>query len=208
MTTSPNKIEASLSNLAHLMGIPLKQGWKTRLAEWFEVELRVLSKWLERNKIPEYRIEQAEKGGYPRAKWYIAPITEPTKPSGLYLEATDDRGIPAPDSRPPLCTRTDFNQFQGIATFDRPDSAYLKDVKEILASNETGIIAALKANIVQFREMVRDRQEREVEKKEWQKDKDRIKKLENQVDQLTKQLNIEKNADDLLHNPTDNAENE
>ena len=126
---------------------------------------------------------------------------ETAKAKAPYLPATDDTGAPGPDSRPPLYTRPGFNKFQGTATADRPDSAYLKDVEEIMASKESGIIAALRANIVQFREMVRDRQE-------MQKDKNRIKKLENDVEQLSRQLNIEKNAGNSSPNAGSTAENE
>lgn len=81
----------------------------------------------------------------------------------------------------------------------------LKDTVWILSSGETPTITALELNVSQFaekiKERIRDREEREENKKI-------IRKLEKQVDQLTKQLKIEKNAGDSSPNPGSTAENE
>jgi len=177
----------SLAQLAVLRKIPLKKGWVQELANWIGVEPNSVSTWSHRAPgIPEKQIKNIEARGYPRKKWYIEEeigeeftlgdqvAAEVTRggvivPEDTYKPAPEDIGIPGPDSRPPLYTMPGLNKFQGITTFDRRDKDYLDDVKQIMNSKETGIIAALKANIVQFREMVQDRQEMKELKEEVQR---------------------------------------
>lgn len=101
--------------------------------------------------------------------------------SAAYNQTPEEIGVPKShgrDSRPHLYSIPELDQFQVTAVIDRPNDDYINDVRETLESGEKGVIYALKANIVQFKEMVRDRK--------------RIKELESEVEQLTRQLKAEK----------------
>jgi hypothetical protein len=70
-TSTKKNVLESLQNLAHLIGIELKRGWRTRLADWLGVKLRLTSNWISRYNIPEKEIIKIEKRGFPREKWLI-----------------------------------------------------------------------------------------------------------------------------------------
>ena len=192
-----NSAKISFERLAQLFNIAIEFGWQKILAEKLKISQNDISNWIYRKKIPENRLSEIEKESFPIRKWYIEQLPDP--------EQNEQIGAPPVDAQ--LSTGAmpyaslGLQPIRGAPNIDRPDSAYLEDVKEVLKSKETGIITALKANIVQFREMVHDRQERE-------KDQERLKKMERQINTLTKQLSLEKNAGDSLNNPADNAGNE
>ena len=71
MTPLSNMTEKRLHSLAIFLGYPDKRGWKTRLSEWFGVELRVISKWIERDSIPEKQLLFARANKAPAEKWWI-----------------------------------------------------------------------------------------------------------------------------------------
>lgn len=189
MQTFAKKNELALSKLAQLLDIPLKTGWKTRLSEWFDIDLSLLSNWIKRG-IPKYRIKEVQKKGYPIEQWYNVP--EP------YREPEENIGTPqnyGRESRPQEYTEpTNVKWVPRILVGPpHPDQEYIDAVKEILDSGEKGTINALKSNITQFQEQVRD--------------KKRMRDLENQVKLLTKQLSDEKNGGDSpKDDPSDNAD--
>ena len=197
MRSIANITEQRFVNLAQLFDIPIKKGWKKVLAKKIRLSETAIPNWINRNNIPEKRLAGIEKESFSKDKWYIVPL----------FDSEQNEQIGAPHVNAQLSTGAmpyaslGLQPIRGAPNIDRPDSAYLEDVKEVLKSKEKGIITALKANIVQFREMVHDRQERE-------KDQERLKKMERQINTLTKQLSLEKNAGDSLNNPADNAGNE
>ncbi|MBW2342480.1 MAG: hypothetical protein JRF53_00445 [Deltaproteobacteria bacterium] len=183
-----NKTEIAFMQLAQLFDITIEKGWKTTLAEKIGIKRILISTWINRDRISKNGLKHIEKAYFSKDKWLTT-----VKP---FPEAPYDTGLPGPDSRPHLYTLPTGQEFavKAVIERDRPDSEYIDAVKEILSSGERATIEALKSNITQFFEQVRD--------------KTRLKKLEKQVDQLTKQLNTEKNADDLLHEPENPAEGE
>ena len=73
MTTLSNETEIALSQLAEELGIPVEWGWKSRLAERLGVKLRVISKWINRNKIPGYFAEKVKSEGIAPENWPLLP---------------------------------------------------------------------------------------------------------------------------------------
>lgn len=138
-----------------------------------------------------------EEESFPRKKWYNVPEPYPEPPESIGVPPHDYLRSPGAMSYSAL----ELSNINRVTAIDRPLSAYLEDVKEIFESEETNIIAALSSNIVQFREMVRDRKEREIDRKN-------MIKMQKQIQKLTQQLKVEKNENDSSNNPGDNAENE
>jgi len=66
-----NKIEKSLIQLAKLLGIPIKLGWKTELSKWIGIKRVLLATWIHRDNIPKKRLAEIENKGYPPEKWMI-----------------------------------------------------------------------------------------------------------------------------------------
>jgi len=186
-----NSVKNSFGKLAQLLDIAIEDGWIKILAKKVEISQNDISNWIYRKKIPENRLPGIEEKSFPREKWYSVP-----KP---YPEPEENIGIPknqGRDSRPPLYTEPTGVKFVPQALFGppHPEQVYIDAVVEIFDSGERGTIEALKSNITQFQEQVRDKQ--------------RMQDLEKQVAQLTKQLKVEKNGNDSSNNPGDNAENE
>lgn len=101
-----------------------------------------------------------------------------------YQHPPEHIGIPKTsgrDSRPQLYTEPTAGKFKPKLLYGPPDpnQAYIDAVKEIFDSEERGTIEALKSNITQFQEQVRD--------------KKLLKELQNQVKLLTNQHDTEKN---------------
>ena len=59
----------SLQNLAQILDIPLKQGWKSSIAKFFDVPPSQVSQWLRRGNIPEEKRKRAVKKGYGLDSW-------------------------------------------------------------------------------------------------------------------------------------------
>jgi len=192
-----NKTADSFRELAQLLDIPIKDGWITGLAKKLEMSRGSIYSWINRDKISKKGLVKIENKGYPREQWHIQPIPYPETPETIGIPKTDNQRSPGAMSY----AAPDLGGTQRITVVDRPDSAYLADVEEVLKSNETGVVAALKANIVQFREIVRERKQREEDKK-------RIQVLENQVNQLAFERKTERNIDTALPSFMGNAENE
>jgi len=68
-TKSTNTTEKRLSSLAVKVGIELKRGWRTSLAEWLNLSLSRLSKWIERDHIPKDILIEIERRGYNKTEW-------------------------------------------------------------------------------------------------------------------------------------------
>ena len=60
--------EKSLQNLAVLLGIEIKYGWKSKLASWLDVDSAIFANWLKRG-LPKKVIQSIEEKGYPLYKW-------------------------------------------------------------------------------------------------------------------------------------------
>lgn len=175
------KNELALSELAKLVGIPLKTGWKTRLSEWFDIDLSLLSNWITRG-IPKYRIKEVRKKGYPVEQWYNIP--EP------YRESEENMGIPknnGRDSRSQEYTEPKNVTFVPKALFGppHPDQEFIDAVVEILDSGEKSTINALKSNIKEFHEKIIERQAAKREKEQFEF---RQQKLEKELESVKKSI--------------------
>lgn len=142
MTTSPNNVEQSLSNLAELLSIPLKRGWKTRVSEWFRIELKVLSKWLERGDIPKYRIKEVVKKGYPKKKWYVPPEALSESETGT----TTTKKMLSISNKVAASEKT---------THKPEHKEYFESLKEILESDDEETKHAIISNLKAFVRTVR-----------------------------------------------------
>lgn len=184
MPTPKKNIEAALQKLAELQGILLETGWKKAIAEFFNVPQHYVSKWITRG-IPKPRKEFAIKMGYPLEKWYLtAPAYEPVEEKMLpqedtrnpssspsysitpdYLNAHKPTGgiMKIKPQLAPLVNRLESvinqeDEINGIIqVIDRGDGDTLKSVVEILNSGESGTIMALKMNVSEFSQKVRER---------------------------------------------------
>ncbi len=119
-----NKIEKSLKNLARLVGINVKYGWKTELAKWYGIESNRLSTWIKRNRIPKAHLIKIAEKGYPENHWHLTEDDHHTP------EATPD---------------TDLETSAQPESADDLEAYYQKLVSDIMASGQTSIIAAIGA---------------------------------------------------------------
>jgi len=78
-----NKIENSLSQLAKLLGIPIKLGWKTELSKWIGIKRVLLATWIYRNDIPKKRLTEITNKGYPPEMWMIHEDEKKTPANNL-----------------------------------------------------------------------------------------------------------------------------
>jgi hypothetical protein len=71
MTYTKKNVEQALMQLAQLMDIDLESFWKKEISEFFGVPQSLVSKWIDRGRIPKPRQEYANKMGYPIHQWYL-----------------------------------------------------------------------------------------------------------------------------------------
>lgn len=93
MLKSTKKIEGDLLSLAKLLGYQHKQGWKSRLSDWLNVDIRVLSNWIVRNKIPKRALLEIEKRGYPQSLWIDLENTPPASKSQPESTISPKKGL-------------------------------------------------------------------------------------------------------------------
>ena len=179
-----NNSEKSLSQLADLLEIEIKRGWKQKLANWFGVPLNLQSRWIGRNAIPKKQIKNIEARGYPREKWYIEEEIQEGLALGDQASAEVMRGgviVPEdPCKHDPGCIlprlvadrKPDGRQL--IPLHEAEITEYMETVREILSSNDVGTREALKANIRVFADHI--------------KTKDKVEDLEREVRQLKKSI--------------------
>ena len=81
---------ASLQNLAKLLGIPPKRGWKLAISNFFGVSQSLRAQWVDRGNIPDEWREFAVNKGYPLDKWFREEIKYPDIPA-IGSEGADTR---------------------------------------------------------------------------------------------------------------------
>ncbi len=153
MQTFTNKTENSLANLAQLFDIPVKHGWKKKLAKALEINFVLLSTWLNRDTIPKKRLEIIRKQGYSLRSWLVteAPPTEKTPAPAYDLPPTV---LPIRDRGRGLVAGWSPDEVKAPAPQTDSNGWYYNAVREILASNEFAVAEALKANVIQFHELL------------------------------------------------------
>jgi hypothetical protein len=72
MTNTPKNISASLENLAKLLKVQVIRGYRKKLATFLEVDPKLLSKYVERNNIPEKYLNISARKGFPPEKWIVS----------------------------------------------------------------------------------------------------------------------------------------
>lgn len=132
MTGLPKKNRESLKNLAILLKIPIKYGWKTALGQAMGVDQATISKWISRG-ISKDGIETAEDMGFPTDLWLV-----PIKP---YMETIGYTGIPKTDLSP--------GSENTISIPEPPDqfAIAVSALKEIFDSGDPVLIATAHGNI-------------------------------------------------------------
>ena len=156
-----NKTEKSLENLARLLKIPIKYGWKLNLAKKLEYKRIILSTWINRDNIPKKQLSKIEEKGYPAKYWHnITP----------YKGTPEIMGVPdhpdAPDSDHGSYGVPDLNGYRVTKIISPSDEKFIIMLSEVLGSEEKGTIEALKANIRQFHEQVKEKKRLKVLERE------------------------------------------
>ena len=160
-----NKTEKSLENLARLLNVTIKFGWKQILADELGFKRNLLSTWINRDTIPKKQLAKIEEKGFPAKYWHdVTP----------YKQTAEIMGVPehpdAPDSDPGSYGVPDLNGYRVTRVISPSDEKFIKMLTEVLISEEKGTIEALKSNIRQFHEQV--------------KEKKRLKVLEREIKEL------------------------
>jgi len=244
MTLPKKNVEQAFMQLAVLQSIQLESGWKLEIAKFFNVNQNYVSKWISRGRVPKKRQEYAIKMGYPLEKWYLTtsayepvketmlsqedtrnPASSPSyaitpdhlngrKPTGVIMKVKPNL---APLVNKLEATLNEEDEIRGIIrAIDRGDGDTLKSVVEILNSGESGTIMALKMNVAEFSQKVRERTEyRELKAtvgmmKKRQDDMEMLLKSKTEeLDTARQALVREKTiSDSLIANPADPAEND
>ena len=178
-----NKTENKFIKLALKYNITIKKGWKTALAPLIGVSLNQISTWIKRDNISKKGKEIIESAGNPLEEWYTEPEPYPITEQHMV-------GRTAGDSDSDEAGRSDIEKD-------------IQNVRKIYESGHTAIIGALRANIEQFHEMIKEKEEREREKIDYIT---QIQALESHIKDLEKEVKRARNFNDGSPEIGDDAE--
>ena len=239
MVNSSKKMKASLLNLAYLLDIRVKTGRLKALAKELNVTKSTVYGWIRNGQISKNGWEEINKLNISLEEWYIdiesyhteksskipsivnAPkiwTGPPPMPVDLSNYKTMDFLIKVKPGYDKIVEEIQQTLETGQYAVVRVGIENLEIIKEflkILESGESDTITAIKLNVKQFAEKIKekaqrlkDREEIRQIKNDREKDRQLNKELKAQVDQLSQQVKILKNGIDSSPDPADDAEAE
>ena len=196
MTKEISDIEIALSRLAKLSGVELEHGWLKALAHKMGLDASVFTGWIKRGECSTRGLLKIRAAGYPIEHWLVTHPPYEQPPEHMLPQA---RGGPQRDPDHGSYGIPDLEDHRVVTVIGPGDDVYLQKVREILSSNESTTVAALKANIDQFHEKIQDRKAIMYEREARMQDREAMRKMEERIKTLEKANRSLKNDNDSSH---------